>query len=198
MTARRTGRRPGDSEETRRAILVAARNTFAEKGFDRATIRAIAADAGVDPALVMHYFGDKQGLFVASHELPADPATLFAQMAALPVEERGVALARAYLEVFAAEDSTALSLVRSASTEPAAAAMLREFIEGAVVPLGVEMLVDPERDGPLRMTLLASHLLGVAVGRRFIEVTPLAGASLDELASGIGPAIQYYIDGWGR
>ena len=196
MTVQRTGRRPGDPDETRAAILLAARRTFADNGYDRATIRAIAAEAEVDPALVMHHFGDKRGLFVASHALPADPSTLFGLIAELPVEERGVALARAYLEIFASADSTVLSLIRSATAEPAAATMLREFIDGEVVPVAVALLVDPEDDGPLRMTLLVSHLMGVAVARNFIGVTPLVETSRDELVASIGPAIQFYIDGW--
>jgi AcrR family transcriptional regulator len=195
MNKRRTGRRPGDPEDTRRAILVSARRCFGASGFDRATIRAIASDAEVDPALVMHHFGDKRGLFVAAHQLPANPADVFGP---LPVEQRGFAVARAYLQIFATPDSTALSLLRAATTEPAAAVMLREFFEGVIIPLGLPILHEPGDDGELRLTLLASHLLGVAVARSVVELGPVAQPTLDELAAVIAPVIQVYIDGAGR
>lgn len=197
MTTPRRGRRPGDPETTRQAILDAARRSFAEHGFDRATIRSIAADAGVDPALVIHYFGSKRELFVAAHELPADPAEVFAPIADLPVAERGEAFARAYLRLFAHESSAGLSLLRAAATDDGAAAMLREFIEHHVMPVGVTVLDHPDDDGELRVTLIASHLLGLAVARRLIGIAAVAERDLDELVVAVSPTIQHYIDGTG-
>ncbi len=197
MTNRRTGRRPGDPEDTKRTILDAARRTFSAKGFDRATIRSVAAAAEVDPALVMHHFGDKRRLFVAAHELPANPTEVANQIAELPMAERGQAIARFYLDFFA-PGSTPLSLLKAATTEPAAASMLREFVQSAVIPLGVPLLDQPERDGQLRAALIASHLLGIAVARNMVEIAPLAEPTLDELAAAIAPAIQHYIDGQPR
>jgi AcrR family transcriptional regulator len=193
MTKRPTGRRPGDPDDTRRAIVDAARRTFAAHGFDRATIRAIAAEADVDPALIPHHFGNKRGLFVAAHELPVDPAELISSVAALPIAERGEAAARSYLHLFAGQDSTGLSLLRAAATDPDAAAMLREFIEDTVVQAGLGLLENPEIDGELRVALIASHLLGVAVARRIVGVSPLADRNLDELVAAMAPVIQHYI-----
>jgi len=195
MTKRRTGRRPGDSDQTRQAVLDAARTTFGANGFDRATIRSIAAEAKVDPSLVMHYFGDKRALFVAAHEFPADPAEMFSQIAKLPIAERGQAVARTYLQMFASPGSTALSLIRAATTEPSAAAMLREFVQGVIIPAGLPMLNRPDNDGEMRMMLLASHLLGLAFARTVIEVAPVTEPTLDDLAATVAPAIQSYIDG---
>lgn len=195
MTNRRTGRRPGDPEDTKQAILEAARRTFAANGFDRATIRAIATEAEVDPALVMHHFGNKRSLFVAAHELPADPAEVLAQIAEVPVEARGEAAVRFYLELLAGPTSTGLSLLRAAASEPAAAVMLREFLECTVIPSGLSLLDQPEHDGELRVALIASHLVGIAVARRVVAVTPITEPDLEDLVAMVAPAIQHYIDG---
>ncbi len=189
------GRRPGDPEQTKQAILDAARATFGAKGFDRATIRAIAAAADVDPALVMHHFGSKRGLFVAAHQLPVDPAVVFPTIADLPPSERGEAAARTFLGLFANPGSPMVSMLRAAASEPAAATMYREFIEHTVIRHGLTILEDPERDGRLRMTLLAGQLLGIAVTRQIIQVGPVADATIDEIVAAVTPTIQAYIDG---
>lgn len=191
------GRRPGDPEQTRQTILDAARRTFAAAGFDRATIRSIAADAGVDPALVMHHFGSKRQLFVAAHELPDDPVELFARIAELPVPERGAAFARAYLGLFADESSAGLSLLRAAAIDAGAAAMLREFIEHQVMPMGRSILDHPDVDGELRLALIVSHLLGLVVARRLIGVSVVADRDIDELVGAVAPLVQRSIDGTG-
>jgi AcrR family transcriptional regulator len=195
VSNRRTGRRPGDPEDTKQAILDAARRTFATNGFDRATIRAIATEAGVDPALVMHHFGNKRSLFVAAHELPVDPADVIARIAEVPMEARGEAAARFYLQLMAGPNPTPLSLMRAAASEPAAATMLREFLEDTVIPLGSSLVNQPEHGGPLRMTLIASHLVGIAVARQVIEVTPMTEADLEDLIAMVAPVIQHYVDG---
>jgi AcrR family transcriptional regulator len=191
---RRSGRRPGDPELTRRSILDAARRLFAANGYDRATIRAIAAEADVDPALVNHHFGNKRGLFIAAHELPADPLELFALLATLPVAERGAALARVHLQLFMTPDTAPFSLLRAAASDPEAAAMLREFIEGSVVPAAVSIVEQPEVDGELRVVLIASQLFGVAMARQLIGLGPLVDRELDDIVATVAPAIQRYID----
>ena len=194
-SGRRQGRRPGDPEQTKQAILDAARATFGAKGFDRATIRAIAAEAEVDPALVMHHFGNKRRLFIAAHQLPADPAAVFPTIAALPVEHRGEAAARTFLGLFAHPGSPIVSLLRAASSEPAAATMYREFIEHTVIRQGLAILQNPERNGPLRMTLMASQLLGIAVTRQILKVAPVAKPDIEDVVAAVTPTIQAYIDG---
>ena len=197
MSARaagRTGRRPGDPEDTKRAILAAARQLFAANGFDRATVRAIAAEADVDPALVNHHFGSKRGLFIAAHQLPADPVQLFAAITELPIAERGAALTRAHLQLFASPGAAPFSLLRAAMSDAGAAAMFREFIEGSVVPAAVTILDEPEVNGELRVTLIASQLFGVAMARQLVELGPLVERDLDEIAATVAPAIQHYIN----
>ena len=125
----RTGRRPGDSSVTRSEILTAARTTFAESGYESATLRRIAAAAGVDVALISHYFGNKEDLFVAVHELPINPSDVVDVLDGVDDEEIGEKIARFSLGVLATDGSAAISLMRAASTNASAAAMLREFID---------------------------------------------------------------------
>jgi AcrR family transcriptional regulator len=189
---RPVGRRPGDPDVTREAILDAARVAFGAVGFDRATIRAIAADAGVDPALVMHHFGTKQQLFAAAHSLPIDMPMLVQAVQAVPISQRGEFLTNLYLGLFAAQGSPMLSLLRAAATNEDAARMLREFIEDAVLSHADELAPGP--DSRLRLATAASHLIGTIVGRVLLGVAPLADAELDELVALISPSIQRYLD----
>jgi ABC-type multidrug transport system ATPase subunit/AcrR family transcriptional regulator len=194
MTAvRRPGRRPGNPEETRRAILDAARATFADAGYERATIRAIAAAADVDPALVIHHFESKQRLFVAAHELPADPEEVIHRIASLPVDARGEAITRTFLEVLAAPGSAAFSLLRAAATNEDAAAMLREFIADALLA-NASLVVDGD-DAAFRLALVSSHLIGLVVNRTIIGVPALADRPVDDLVAAVTPSIQRYLDG---
>src|SRR3954452_17573913 len=124
----RTGRRPGN-QDTREAILTAARDAFAERGFDGASIRAIAATAGVDPALVHHYFGGKDQLFLAAIEAPIDPAKAIQEVVAGGLDGIGERLVRMFLTVWDSPAGTpAAALIRSAVSHDWSARMLREFI----------------------------------------------------------------------
>lgn len=190
---RPVGRRPGDPEDTKRAILGAARALFARHGFERTTIRAVASEADVDPALVMHHFGTKQGLFVAAHEIPVDPATLLGEVATLPVDERGRWIARTYLAAIAGPGSPMLSLLRAAATNDEAAAMLREYIEGVLLSHAAELVTGPHPEA--RMGLIGSHLFGLLFAREVLGVAPLRDLDLDQLVDLVGPTIQRYLDG---
>lgn len=193
MTARPVrGRRPGDPEITRRAILDAARTTFARAGYEQATIRAIAARAKVDPALVHHHFGTKQELFVAAHELPFSPAAV---RAVLEGSEGtlGERVARLYLAAAFTEGGSFESLLRSAMTNPTARAMLRGFIEHGVLDALAPYLDAP--DARFRITLVGSHLMGIFLARRVVGVDALREADLDRLVRAVGPTIDRYLTG---
>jgi AcrR family transcriptional regulator len=192
-TARRPGRRPGDPEQTRRAILDAARRTFTDVGYERATIRSIAAVADVDPALVIHHFDNKQRLFAAAHELPANPGEVIRRIAAMPLEARGEAITRMFLDVLAAPGSPAFSLLRAAATNEDAAAMLREFIADALLA-NASLVVDGD-DAAFRLALVSSHLIGLVVNRTIIGVPALADRAVDDLVAAVAPSIQRYLDG---
>src|SRR5215472_12808737 len=160
----RTGRRPGTTI-TREAILDAARRRFAEGGYEQTSIRAIAADAGVNAALVMHFFGSKEALFQAAVTWPVDPAQLAPLLAAAGPDGLGSRLARTFLTLWDAPESCQplLALLRSAMGDEGFARLLREFVVTQLFRHLVDVIEGPDRE--LRVELCASHLLGVAVMR---------------------------------
>lgn len=188
----RPGRRPGPSV-TREAILRAARARFAERGYEGATIRAIAADAGVDPALVHHYFGTKEQLFAAAVRLPTAPSEVLTDALHAEPERRGEAIARAALGAWEdpATRAAATGLLRSALSNERAAAMLRGFIEANVVAPIAEVTGAP--DAALRAVLVASQVVGIVLARHLVRVEPLASASLEDLVRTIAPTLQRYL-----
>ncbi|MGD0862085.1 MAG: TetR family transcriptional regulator [Candidatus Limnocylindrales bacterium] len=197
----RTGRRPRLSPEdgpdgrsgTRTAILAAARAGFAARGYDGASTRAIAAAAGVDAALIHHYFGGKQRLFVAAMELPFDPDLVRRTVIAGPREGLGERLVRFFLAMWEepARRQILVGMVRSAMTDPEAAAMVRRIVvEGAILPLVAETGVT---DSAFRATLVGGQLMGLALARYILCVEPMAGASVDAVVAAIAPTIQRYV-----
>lgn len=191
----RSGRRAGVSG-TREAILDAARNQFAEHGYDGATIRSIAGAAGVDPALVHHFHGTKEKLFVAAMELPVVPGEVLAQLSGVDPDELGEALVRAVLGIWERDEvrSFAVGLLRSALNNEAAATMLREFVTTTLLAR-IAGVVGGGADAGLRAALAGSQVIGLAVARYVVRIEPLASASIDELAAGYGPALQHYLTG---
>ncbi len=190
---RRRGRRagPGGSRES---ILAAARQLFAERGFAGATVRAIAARADVDAALIAHFFGDKSGLFAAVTDLPDQvPGQLLDALA--PPDEAGARLAMLYLSWWEDPETAAplLATARSALVHDEAMDRLRglllsEVLSEATPALGQD---DPE----MRVALAMSHLLGVAMARHVIRAPALVSPPLGELVAAIAPAIQGYLTG---
>ena len=190
----RGGRRPGESG-TREAILAAARNGFAQLGYDRATIRGVAAAAGVDPALVIHYFGSKEVLFEAALELPVRPAEIFARGAAAGPDQLGVTIVRTFLEAWEPPETRVrlMAMLRSAMTNDAAMAMIRDLLVREVFGPITQALGVP--DAQLRATLVGSQFVGLAIMRFIARLEPLASASIDELVAAVGPTVQRYLTG---
>jgi AcrR family transcriptional regulator len=199
---RRSGRRGGDSG-TREAILAAARTRFGDHGYDGATIRGIAADAGVDAALVHHFFGTKERLFAAAMQLPVVPSELVAAALAAAAREPGQSLGELMLRtVLGAWDvpetrATFLGLLRSAMTSEQAAGMLREFATETILGriAAVSAPGPPGADGQFRAALVASQVLGLALARYVLEIEPIAQARADDLAAAIGPTLERYLTG---
>ena len=192
MSAKRgRGRRPGDPEVTKQSILTAARQTFGEAGFDRATMRQIATLAGVDPALIHHHFGTKQELFAAAHEFPVSPVELIKQVALLPREQRAEAIVRVYLTVLGAPESPALSLIKAATTNDAAAQMMREYI-GSVLLDNAPLLIEFP-DARLRIALVGSHMIGVIVARSVIGLPEMDQIEVEELIPMLVPMVERYL-----
>ncbi len=197
----RTGRRAGDSG-TRAAILEAARGQFAENGYDGATIRAIAAAAGVDPALVHHYYGSKERLFAAAMELPFVPSeaigAALAPSARRPGESLGTQIVRSALALWDSSEVRASfqALLRSALTSERAAAMLREFVTEAILqPVASVAGGTDLQSTPFRASLIGSQMLGLAMARYVLKFGPVAAASPEQLADAIGPTIDRYLTG---
>ena len=201
--ARRSGRRGGDSG-TRDAILVAARQWFAGHGYHGATIRAIASDAGVDPALVHHFFGTKERLFAAAMRLPVVPGELIgAALAggagpARAGESLGERLVRAMLGAWDVHEirDTFLGLLRSAATSEQAMTMLRQFVTEAILARlsAAARAADPAQ-AQLRAALIASQVVGLGLTRYLIGLEPLTEASTDQLVAAIGPTLDRYLTG---
>src|SRR5918994_4075867 len=191
---RRSGRRPGPSG-TREAILAAARHQFGERGFDRATIRSIARKAGVDPALVTHFHGSKQRLFLAAVELPFEPEQALPAALAGDPAEAGRRLAELLIGVLEdpARRSVVLGIVRSAATEPEAARMVREIVGERI--LGVAARELNTDDAPLRASLVGSQVVGVVMARYVVGIEPLASLPADRLVEVLAPTLQRYLAG---
>ncbi|HXB48166.1 MAG TPA: TetR family transcriptional regulator [Streptosporangiaceae bacterium] len=195
----RTGRRSGDSG-SKAAILQAARVQFAEYGYQGATIRAIAAAADVDPALVHHFYGTKERLFAAAMELPVTPSEAITAALARrePGSSPGTHMVRSALALWESAGvlGSLQAMLRSALTSEQAAATLRDFMAEAILrPLAsVAEGTNPDRTS-YRASLIATQMLGLAVGRYVLRFGPVAEASPDELAAAIGPVIDRYLTG---
>ncbi|MEV6630607.1 TetR family transcriptional regulator [Actinoplanes sp. NPDC051470] len=192
---RRSGRRPGN-QDTREAILVAARAIFAERGFDKASIRAIATAAEVDPALVHHYFGTKDKLFLASLEMPVDPAELVPKALDGPREEAGERLVRLVLNVWdSPAGKAAVALLRSAMSNDWTARLVREFVVTQVLRKAISELGMDGEDAPLRASLVATQIAGLAMMRYVLKVEPVASQDPETLVRAIAPNVQRYLVG---
>jgi len=191
---RRTGRRPGESG-AREAILEAARDAFAAGGYERATIRGVGRAAGVDPALVLHYFGSKRGLFEAAMRLPFDPAEALPRILAGDPDTVGRRLAEFAVGIWEREETrrVLLGVVRAAASDPGAAAMLREVVGRELFSALATSLPGP--DPQLRANLAASQIVGLGMARHVIQVQPLASADPAALVEWLAPTLQRYLTG---
>ncbi|WHT17799.1 TetR family transcriptional regulator [Crossiella sp. CA-258035] len=190
---RRRGRRPA-GEDTKGALLSAARAVFTEQGYDGATVRMIAARAQVDPAMVNHWFGGKESLFAAAVQLPVTPQQILETVLAGPVEGLGERIVRRFLSVW---DETGggpfVALMRSASSHDDAAGMLREFVTHALFGKIARAI---EADQPdLRASLVGAQVAGLGMMRYVIKLEPLASADHDTLAAAVAPTLQRYLTG---
>jgi AcrR family transcriptional regulator len=184
------GRRAG-ANQTRAAILEAARRRFAGDGYG-VSLRAIAADAGVDPALPVHLFGSKDALFAAAIALPVEPERVRAEVAAGPRDGLGERLARFFLSIWddPRRRDPIMAMLRAATTSPPAAAALRDSLAAHVfAPLA------PELDEPaqLRLALCSAQLVGVGIVRYVVGVEPLASLAPERVAALVGPSLQRYL-----
>ena len=188
------GRRPGNPD-TRQEILDAARQEFAAAGYDGATIRSIASDAGVDPALVMHYFGSKDQLFAASLELPVNPPDLIRETMARGPEGFGERLVATLIDTWdgIADRSPLIAALRTAMGTGQVADTLRQYVKTSIVGSFTKVL-DGD-DAELRGALIGTQLAGLLIGRYILEIEPLASADRESLIAAYGPTFQRYAFG---
>jgi AcrR family transcriptional regulator len=194
MSPKRPGRPPGSSD-TRDRILVSARELFARNGIDKTSIRAIASGAGVDSALVHHYFGTKQQLFAAAIHIPIDPMQVIGPMRKTPVEDLGLMLPSLLLPLWDSElGSGFIATLRSllAGNE---VSLVRSFLQ-EVISVEVGNRVDrPPGSGKIRVQFVASQLVGVVMARYILELEPFKSLPVQQIAETIAPNLQRYLTG---
>jgi AcrR family transcriptional regulator len=199
VTATNTGRRrpgrPAGNSDTRERILASARELFAQNGIDRTSIRAVAAGAGVDAALVHHYFGTKQQLFAAAIHLPIDPMTVLVPMRETPVEELGLRLPSVLLPIWDSELGTGLIATMRSLLGGADVNLARSFLQEVVVAEIAPRVDNPAGTGRIRAQFLASQLMGVVMARYIVKIEPFASLPAEQVAETIAPNLQRYLTG---
>ncbi|RKN42921.1 TetR/AcrR family transcriptional regulator [Streptomyces hoynatensis] len=183
---------------TRDRILAAAREVFAERGYDKTSIREIARLADVNPALVHHYYGTKERIFAAAVAAAAAPATAGLPVAQqFPPEETGLAFTRLFFGVWEnpATRGPLLALVRSAVNNETAAGIFRGFVTSQLLSRVTGGLDLP--DAELRAELAAAQLVGTVMLRYVMRFEPLAGADAEELIRRLAPVVQHHLTGHG-
>jgi AcrR family transcriptional regulator len=176
-------------------ILAAARDEFAQHGWAGSTIRAVARAADVDPALVYHYFGSKEGLLDAATNPPQKWLESVAKVWTTPVDQLGAALIRLLLSSWADDEigPTLRAILQTAAHEPATREKLRRVVEGSL--MGVSGLGTDERDRLVRSGLVSSQMMGFALMRYVWKIEPIASMSDDEAIAAVSPNLQHYVDG---
>ncbi len=186
------GRRRGNPD-TRNVIVVNARRLFADAGYDKTSVRDIAAAADVDPALIRHYFGSKAGLFRATMGWPFEPTQIGARITSGDRGEIGARLTRVFFEAWEQPDSRAplLAILRGAATHEESATLVRQFLHGQLYPQLAKPLTEP--DAELRIDLAMAQLLGIAYLRHILRVEPIASTPLDELTARVTPIVSAHL-----
>ena len=196
--AHRVGRRPG-RQDTRGGIVAAAREVFAERGYDGASIRQIAASAGVDPALVHHYFGTKEQLFLAVVQPPVSPADLVPRIVAGDPAKLGERLVTTFISMFENPVTAPAfeALLRGAFANRLSGKLIREFFAVQIIRRVVRELdaVVDAAELPLRANLAASQLLGLAATRYILKFEPIATAPRETVIAAVAPTLQRYLTG---
>lgn len=190
----KTGRRPG-SVSSRDAILNAARDQFTRHGYKGATMRAIGCQAGADPTLIRHFFGNKDGLFAAAMQLPAGAAETLLRVFDEPQDTWGSRLTGAYLSLWEDPDTAAplRAVLVSAFTNEQALEQFRALLIATMNTAAIHRL--PGENPTLRLTLAMSHLIGVALARYIMKAPALGAESVEALVALVGPIVQQYLTG---
>jgi len=179
---------PRRSDATRAAILAAAREQFAANGYQAATIRAIAAAARIDPAMVMRYYGNKEGLFAAAAEFDLR----LPDLGLLPRSAVGAALVEHFLDRWEGDD-TLMALLRTAVTNDVAAARMQAIFATQLAPLIARLCGEPRAAAAQRAGLVATQILGLALCRYVLRLPPVVGLKRADIVRRIGATLQAYL-----
>jgi AcrR family transcriptional regulator len=199
VTATNTGRkrpgRPAGNSDTRDRILANARVLFARNGIRATSIRAVAAAAGVDSALVHHYFGTKEKLFAAAVRIPIDPMDIIGPLRQVPVEELGHTIPSMLLPLWDSEIGASFIATLRSILAGSEVNLFRTFIQD-VIAVEVGPRVDnPPGSGTIRIQFVASQLVGVVMARYILELEPFASLPAQQIADTIAPNLQRYLTG---
>lgn len=192
---KRPGRPPGTTSDTRERILARARELFARNGINNTSIRAVAASAGVDAALVHHYFGTKQQLFAAAIHSPIDPMQVLGPLRETPVDELGYALPSLLLPLWDSELGAGLIAALRSLLAGDDLSLARSFFRDVVVVELAARADDPPGTGIIRAEFVATQLMGVVMARHIIGVEPFASMPVEQIAATIAPNLQRYLTG---
>jgi AcrR family transcriptional regulator len=194
-TERRRPGRPAGASDTRERILASARELFAQNGIDKTSIRAVAAAAGVDPALVHHYYGTKQQLFAAAIHIPIDPMEVLRPLRDTPVEKLGYTLPSVLLPLWDSEMGKGFIATIRSLLAGSEVSLLRFFLQ-EVIAVEVGARVDnPPGTGLIRVQFAASQLVGVVMARYILELDPFKSLPVEQIVETIGPNLQRYLTG---
>jgi len=182
-------RRPRRSDATRATILAAARERFAADGYERATIRAIAADAHIDPAMVMRYYGSKEQLFAAAAAFELH----LPDLGDVAADRVGSTLVEHFVRRWEGDD-TLVALLRASLTNAVAAERMREIFDEQVRQVAATIAPDPP-EAATRAGLVASQMLGMALSRYVLRLAPVVALTEAQIVGWLGPTVQRYLTG---
>lgn len=187
--------RPAGPSDRRERILASARELFSRNGIDKTSIRAIAADAGVDAALVHHYFGTKTQLFAAAIHIPIDPMTVIGRLKEVPVEQIGHTLPSILLPLWDSEVGKAFVATLRSILAGNDVSLVRSFLQEIIIGEIGPRVDNPPGSSRVRIQFVASQLVGVAMARYILELDPFATLPADQIAETIAPTLQRYLTG---
>ncbi|MBS4729672.1 TetR family transcriptional regulator [Mycobacterium sp. SM1] len=191
---RRPGRPPGASD-TRERILASARELFARNGIDKTSIRAVAAAAGVDSALVHHYYGTKQQLFGAAIRIPIDPMEIIGPLREVPVEELGYQLPSLLLPLWDSDIGAGIIAALRSVLAGSQVGLVRSFIQELIAAEVGPRVDNPAGSGVIRIQFVASQLVGVVIARHILGLEPFKSLPAQQIAQTIAPNLQRYLTG---
>ena len=187
--------RPSGTSDTRDRILTNAREMFARNGIGKTSIRSIAAAAGVDSALVHHYFGTKEQLFAAAVHIPIDPMLVIGPMREVPIDELGLTLPSLLLPLWDSEMGSAFLATLRSLLAGDGVGLIRSFLQDVIAVEIGSRVDDPPGSGRIRVQFVASQLVGVVMARYILELEPFASLPVEQIAETIAPNLQHYLTG---